>query len=274
MIDLYEKCNKKNTNCIKFIKMSGLGNDYIYIDNRKMDHINYSDLSIKVSDRRFGIGSDGLVVLEKDLNNDCLMRIFNNDGSEATLCGNALRCVGYLLFLESGKSKYSINTLSGAKLTSIDYNSKDITVEMIDYNDIKFSKYKDDERVVNVGNPHLIMETKELNNEIVTKFYEESSLLQKSKDFPESINIELIQIVSPRELNMYVNERGSGRTLACGSGATAVFCFCLKKGLTETRVKINLEGGKLDLYLENNKIYMKGGVEIICQGNYYWSDNE
>ncbi len=261
--------NKK----INFIKMTAQGNNYIYIDNRdfRYSELDFSALSKDISDVRFGIGSDGLVVMEDDEDALCLMRIFNNDGSEAKMCGNALRCLAFLLAQEGVKQPISINTLSGIKFAQVDELTHNVKVNMgipsliNNYTSATLSG-----NVIDIGNQHLVVNNESLNisRDVFLKLAEEK---QNSKDFPDGINIELIKIIDKRNIEAIVFERGSGLTYACGSGASALFWDSYQNGLVDKSVNIKLDGGLVKVSLEKNNVILEGKVSYICEGSFQWS---
>ncbi len=253
--------------------MTAQGNNYIYLDNRGLSYANldFNALSIAISDIRFGIGSDGLVVIDSDRTADCLMRIFNSDGSEAKMCGNALRCVAYLMTKESKRSMISINTLSGVKTAEVDTLLNSVRVNMGIPKLVK--KYTSDSltgNIIDIGNQHLVLNQREsLMSRI--QFLELAEDKQNSSDFPDGINIELIEIIDRKRIKAIVYERGSGLTYACGSGATALFWDCYQNGLVDDTVMIKLDGGEVKVSLENNNVILEGEVGHICTGTFYWS---
>ena len=258
---------------IFFTKMTAQGNNYIYIDNRdyRYERVDFSALSKDISHVRFGIGSDGLVVLEYDEDAHCLMRIFNNDGSEAKMCGNALRCVAYLLAEEGHNKNVIINTLSGFRQAQVDFSTKTVKVNMgrpklmQHYNSESLSG-----NIIDIGNQHLVVDNTKL---AISRqnFLNLAKAKQSSPEFPDGINIELITINDRKNLEAIVFERGSGLTYACGSGASALFWDCYRKDLVDDRVNIKLDGGDVKVSLENDNVILEGSVSIICEGNFYWS---
>ncbi len=259
---------------IEFTKVTAQGNNYIYLDNRagKYNNINLNDLSKSVSDIRFGIGSDGLVVYNQDQEADCFMRIFNSDGSEANMCGNALRSIAYLLAKESGNESIKINTLSGIKQATVDINKSIVKVDMgcpIIKGVYKSSSLSG--HIVDIGNKHLVVNNQELGMSR-QEFLQAAKELQNSSDFPDGINVELVDIISKKKIKAIVYERGSGLTYACGSGATALFWDSYLQKLVDKNVVIGLDGGDLRVSYQKNKVILKGEVRQVCTGNFYWSE--
>lgn len=277
---------------MKFTKMQGAGNDYIYVNcfNEKVE--NPEDVSIKVSDRHFGIGSDGLVLIEPSEIADFKMDIYNADGSQAKMCGNATRCVAKYVH-DNGltdKDEISLETLSGIKYIKVfaDENGlvKSARVNMgepvLNGTDIP-TKYDinpvvgknlvlgdgyDDVEVtcVSMGNPHCITYVEDVTILDLVKI---GPIFENNEMFPDRINTEFIHIVSETEFDMRVWERGSGETLACGTGACAAAVASVLNGFCprNTDIKVNLIGGTLYINWTNDGyVLMTGPAEIVCTG--------
>lgn len=258
---------------IEFIKMTAQGNNYIYLDNRDLRYadVNFSNLSSAISDVRFGIGSDGLVVLEKQEKAHCLMRIFNSDGSEAKMCGNALRCVAFMLAEEGFASPIIIKTLSGVKTATVNIETKVVKVNMGIPNTlapVQIGKLSGN--VVDVGNQHWVIRNSEVTRD---EFIRDAEKVQTSLAFPDGINVELIDIIDRTTIVAIVYERGSGVTYACGSGVTAIFWDCYEQGLVDKRVKIKLDGGEITVSLQKDNVVLEGKVTHIAEGTFRWSEN-
>ncbi|MDR1372916.1 MAG: diaminopimelate epimerase [Dysgonamonadaceae bacterium] len=274
---------------MKFTKMHGTGNDYVYINcfERKID--NPSELSIKLSERHKGIGSDGLVLIMPSLTCDFRMRMFNADGTESQMCGNASRCVGKYVYDNklTKKTVITLETQSGIKtldLFVIDSKVIKVTVDMgepvIDTAQIpviwkenkligqaiNFPSGKYTVTCVSMGNPHAVIFTKDsidkLNLEKIGPSFEHHTM------FPERINTEFVEILSPSFARMRVWERGSGETLACGTGACAVAVAGVLNGLLERKATISLRGGNLQIEwnVEDNHVYMTGETVTVFEG--------
>ncbi len=279
-------------NSLKFYKMQGAGNDYIYINCLASSVENPESLAIKLSDRHFGIGGDGLVLLLPSSVADAKMRMFNADGSEGKMCGNAIRCVGKLLHDELGfdKSELTVETLSGIKTLAL-FLGEGGKVETVTVNmgkavlsPEKIPVLLSGDSVVNrrarisdgvgeanitcvsTGNPHCVTfdyDPDTLDIEKIGKEFEFSPL------FPERVNTEFIKIISPRELNMRVWERGSGETLACGTGACAAVVAATECGFCPRgeEIKVKLKGGELFIrYEKDGTIKLKGGATLVFTG--------
>ncbi len=250
---------------MRFTKMHGLGNDYIFVKNMKEDLQNPAILAQKISDRHFGIGSDGLVLIMPSKVADVRMRIFNADGSEAEMCGNASRCVGKYIY-ENGiinKERITMETLAGIKILELkaaDGEVSAVRVDMgaplLDAADIPVVTSKEkfiDEPVeingkvfritcVSMGNPHAVTFVDDVS-ELPLHIY--GPQLENNSLFPKRTNAEFIQIISRDRIKMRVWERGSGETMACGTGACASVVAAIINGLCDRRVTVMLPGGEL-----------------------------
>ena len=275
---------------IKFIKMQGLGNDYVYIDaiNQKIE--NESSLAQFVSNRHFGIGSDGLILICKSDIADFKMRMFNSDGSEAEMCGNGIRCVGKFVYDNklTTKTNLKIETLAGIKTLIL--NTKDDKIETVKVdmgepilepkeipviskeNPVKNLKLTVNEKefkfsCVSMGNPHAITVIDDTQNFDVEKYGKEVEI---NKVFPNKTNVEFIQLIDKNNIKMRVWERGAGETLACGTGACASVVACVLNELTSRKVNVELLGGtlKIEWNEEDNHIYMTGPAVTVFEGNF------
>ena len=272
---------------MKFTKMQGIGNDYVYVNCFEENIENPPELSIAISDRHFGVGSDGLIMIMPSPVADARMRIFNADGSEAQMCGNGIRCVAKYLY-ECGIKKsdrLTIETAAGIKtieLTTASGNVTQVKVEMgipgLLRNEIPM--LGENEQVIDVplqvndtvlnitcvsmGNPHCItfvddVDSVDLN--VTGKAIENHEL------FPERINAHFVQQISVDKVKMRTWERGSGETLACGTGAVATGVACVLNKLTERVINTQLPGGELTVeWTEDNKTYMTGPAEFVFTG--------
>ncbi len=276
---------------IKFTKMHGLGNDYVYIDaiNQKIE--NESSLAKFVSNRHFGIGSDGLILICKSEIADFKMRMFNSDGSEAEMCGNGIRCVGKFVYDKglTNKTTVKIETLAGIKTLIL--NTKDGKVETarVDMGEpileaekipvistekpvknleLEAENKKFKFTCVSMGNPHAITIVENTNEFDVEKY---GKVLEIDKAFPKKANIEFAQIIDRQNINMRVWERGAGETLACGTGACATAVACNLNGLTDRKVNIELLGGTLNIEWNetDNHVYMTGPAVTVFDGELY-----
>jgi len=273
---------------MKFTKMQGIGNDYVYFNCFEEKVKDPSKLSVRLSDRHFGIGSDGIILIEPSSKADCRMDIYNADGSQAMMCGNGIRCVGKYVY-ERGivkKDVLKVDTMSGIKTLYLDIHNGEVvsvTVDMgIPYfkaSEIPALFSKDqiiDEPIVvdsveyritcvSMGNPHCIIFVKDVNQIDIEKI---GPKFENNKIFPNRSNIEFIQIMDKKEIAMRVWERGSGETWACGTGACAAAVACAVNNKTERQVKVHLKGGDLEIHWDEktNSIFMKGPAEFVFDG--------
>ena len=273
---------------MRFTKMQGLGNDYLYVFGEVPENI--EELSIKLSNRYFGPGADGMIYICASDVADYKMRIFNADGSEAKMCGNGIRCVGKYVY-EKGftdKKELKIETLSGIKTlylqvenesTAVSQSTKGIVTSVtVDMEQATF----EDERMLNVrvgddtevvrllpvsmGNPHAVIFTEDAQNAPLTTL---GAAIEKHEAFPGGINVEFVQVISETELRMRVWERGSGITMACGTGTCASVMAAIRKGYCKynTPVTVHLDGGNLVIEIkEDNRVFMTGPAEFVYEG--------
>lgn len=246
---------------IKFTKMQGLGNDYVYIDCTKGSNIkDISTLAKFMSDRHFGVGSDGIILILLSDIADFRMRMFNSDGTEAQMCGNGIRCVGKFVYDKglTNKTEITVETLAGIKYLNLNIeNGKVSTVKVdmgqpileaekipviYDQSPVKNLKLKAEDKefefiCVSMGNPHAITVIEDVDNFNIEKY---GPVLETNKSFPERANIEFVEILDEENIKMRVWERGAGETLACGTGACAVAVACNINNLTKEEVNVHL----------------------------------
>ena len=270
---------------IKFTKMHGLGNDYVYIDSINQTIENESSLAKFVSNRHFGIGSDGLILIERSEKADFKMAMYNPDGTQAEMCGNGIRCVAKFVYDKglTDKTNLKIETLAGIKILLL--NVKDGKVEtvrvdmgepileptkipvMATTNHVKIEAYdkKIDFTCVSMGNPHAVTIVDDVKNFDVKKYGKD---IEVNKIFPQKANIEFAEIVDRNTIKMRVWERGTGETLACGTGSCATAVACALNGVTDRNVVIELLGGNLEIeWNENdNHVYMTGPAVTVFEG--------
>lgn len=277
---------------LKFTKMHGLGNDYVYLDCTKNSiPDNVEDLARFVSNRHFGIGSDGLILICKSDICDFKMKMYNLDGSEAGMCGNGIRCVGKFVYDKglTDKQNITIETLAGIKTLELNIVSGKVETVKVDMGepileakkipvklDVKEPKEVRDLQItaldktfkftcVSMGNPHAVAIVENVKEFDVEKY---GSILEVDSHFPEKANIEFIEIVNKNTVKMRVWERGSGETFACGTGACAVMVACNLNGLVDDKVTIQLLGGELEIKWDksNNHVYMTGPATTVFEG--------
>lgn len=270
--------------------MHGTGNDYIYIDCFRVNIENPSYLSIILSDRHKGVGSDGLVLIMPSESCDFKMRMFNTDGSESEMCGNAARCVGKYVY-ESGmtvKNELTLETLAGTKSLKLwlDANNKveKVTVDMgepildakaipttflrspVVKQQVQISKYIAYEvTCVSMGNPHAVIFMDDIDKLDISKI---GPQIECSACFPNRTNAEFIEKISDNYLKMRVWERGSGETLACGTGACASVVAAVLNGIIERKAIVRLLGGELEIEWResDNHVYLTGDAVAVFEG--------
>ncbi|MBP5444929.1 MAG: diaminopimelate epimerase [Acholeplasmatales bacterium] len=281
---------------IEFSKMQGCGNDYIYINCIDKEIDNPEKLSIKMSQRHFEVGSDGIVLICKSNVADAKMRMFNIDGSEGKMCGNAIRCIGKYLYDNkiTDKKEISIETLSGIKYLTLFTNDKN-KVEKVKV-DMGYASFKPSDidlttdceiinekhninnkdyniTCVSMGNPHMVIYEEGIKNLELDKI---GPVFENYKIFKNKVNTEFVEVISPNELNMRVYERGSGETYACGTGACAVVSASVKNGVCKpnTNVLVHLIGGTLEIMVDSNyKVFMTGPARLVYTGVYEYDED-
>lgn len=264
---------------INFTKMQGLGNDFIVIDNIEGNVCLSTEEIRQLSDRRFGIGFDQLLMVESATTRDVDFRyvIFNADGSEVSQCGNGARC--FALYLQkkelTNKNTITVETNSGNLIMTINQDNS-VRVEMglpsfnpfeIPFNihsqAIEYSLEGQKMGVLSIGNPHAVLILKAIDDEDIEAI---ATNLQNSDYFPESVNVGFMQILSRNEINLRVIERGVGETLSCGSGACAAVIHGIQLGLLEDKVEVHLKGGKAFVEYYGDTVYLSGPGEFVYEG--------
>ena len=260
---------------MKFTNMQGLGNDYLYIYGEVP--LNAKELAVRYSDRHFGVGSDGLIYISPSRIADFKMRIFNADGSEAKMCGNGIRCVGKYVY-EKGYTDdavLTVETLSGIKtlkLSVVFGKVKSVSVDMgktVVESEITLAAADREFTVipVSVGNPHIVIFVNDVENFPIEKY---GKILEKHERFLGGTNVEFAEI-KDGFIRMRVWERGSGVTLACGTGACATVSAAVKKGFVNAGefITVKLDGGDLQVKYTDDGVTMSGGGEFIADGETY-----
>lgn len=257
-----------------FTKMQGLGNDYLYVYGEVPENI--AELSKKLSDRHFGAGSDGMIYICHSDIADFKMRIFNADGSEAKMCGNGIRCVGKYVYDKgyTDKTHLRIETLSGIRTLDLAVSSgkvKSVTVDMgkaTAGDDLVLNV--DGETVVCtpvcVGNPHAVIFVCDIEKAPLTTL---GPKIERHEAFPDGVNVEFVQVLGEGELRMRVWERGSGVTMACGTGACASVAAAVKKKFCRenTQVSVHLDGGTLKITAKaDGNVTMSGAAATVYEG--------
>ncbi|MDP8203890.1 MAG: diaminopimelate epimerase [Candidatus Tenebribacter mawsonii] len=255
---------------LDFFKMHAQGNDYIYFDliDKPLPNIDFSNLAIKLSKRNFGIGSDGIVLILNSNICDGRMRMFNADGSEATMCGSALRCVSFFLSQRTGKKDITVETLAGNKTGSIKNIKKRLVTtnlgipEFIKDEKIVINEHEGD--LVSIGNPHFVTFMTSLSENIARY---QGHIIDNPAYFPNGINVEFVRVINKNEIEIKVWERGSGATLACGTGAGAASFCGIKRGELSSPIKVHMPGGSVIVELKDDNIFLTGKVEHVFEGS-------
>ena len=277
---------------LNFIKMHGLGNDFIMVEDlkEKLSEQSLSKLAVELCDRKFGIGADGLVLILTSTKADIRMRIFNPDGSEPEMCGNAIRCFGKLAWEEGlvTKTDITVETLAGIIKPQLTLKGDDIEAIRVDMGEPILKREKipmsgtgtspviGEEIIINsgqgfkftavsMGNPHCIIFVDDVEDIPLIQWGPE---LEKHNLFPRKTNVEFVQVLTPEHVKMRVWERGAGETLACGTGACATAVASILNDKTGRKVKVSLARGDLDIEWskDNNRVYMTGPATKVFTG--------
>lgn len=274
---------------MKFIKMHGTGNDYVYVDLFEETLENPSETAVKISDRHFGIGSDGLICIAPSDVADCRMIMYNADGSEGAMCGNGIRCVAKYIY-EQGIAKretLSIETKSGVKKLELTVRDGVVTGVVVNMGQAILEPTRIPVRgegedfigrtltvgdkeytvtCVSMGNPHCVIFTKGIDDIELEKI---GPLFEHHECFPDQINTEFVEVIDRRTIKMRVWERGSGETISCGTGTCASTVAAVLNGYCDRgeEIEVRVRGGVLyDTYLENGEVLMKGPATEVFRG--------
>ena len=276
---------------MKFTKMQGIGNDYVYVNCLQETIENPSELAKKISDRHYGVGSDGLIMINPSDKADFEMEMYNADGSRGEMCGNGIRCVAKYVYDYglTDKTSISVEPLAGIKYLDLTVEDGKVVLVKVDMGkpmlrpeEVPVVSEKEeviDEPItvdgqeyrmtcVSMGNPHAVVfidqDVKEFPLETVGVKFE------NHERFPKRVNTEFVNVLDRHTAQMRVWERGSGETLACGTGACAVAVACALNGLTEDEVTVKLLGGDLQIKWdrEKNTVYMTGPAEVVFDGEW------
>lgn len=273
---------------MKFTKMHGCGNDYIYVNCLEETVTNPSRVSQVLSDRHFGIGSDGLILIKPSDKADFCMEMYNADGSESAMCGNGVRCIAKYVYDYglTDKTRVALETKAGIKYLDLKIEHGKVAMVTVDMGKPVLEGAKvpvalDKDKVVaepievageeyeftavSMGNPHAVMfveSTEPIEIETIGPKFEFHPM------FPERVNAEFVQVLDRKQINMRVWERGSGETLACGTGACASVVACVLNGLTDNEVFVHVLGGDLLIKYDQkqNKVFMTGPAETVFDG--------
>ncbi|MCD8089765.1 MAG: diaminopimelate epimerase [Clostridiales bacterium] len=280
---------------MKFTKMHGCGNDYVYVNCFEEKVENISETAVKISHRHFGAGSDGLVLICPSESCDVRMRMFNSDGSEAEMCGNAIRCVGKFVHDRgiTDKTVITVETLGGVKvldmkldekgkvsIVEVDMGEPILKPELVPVKGEGEGPVKDLEitvcdktfkfTCVSMGNPHAVTVVDDVDGFDVEKY---GSQVEINENFPRKTNTEFMEVVDETHLKMKVWERGAGETWACGTGTCATVVSAILNGICkkDTDVSVKLLGGTLTINWssEDNHVYMTGPAEFVYDGVWF-----
>lgn len=279
---------------MKFTKMHGCGNDYIYIDCFKETVTNESELAVKLSDRHFGIGGDGIILIKKGTAADFEMVMYNPDGTRAEMCGNAIRCVAKYVF-DNGytdKTSFSIESMGAVKYIDVTVENGEVVLARVDMGapilksaDVPVNT--DNEKVisekitvagrefnmtcVSMGNPHAVMFIEEHPSDFDLDFY--GAKFECNTDiFPNRINAEFAKVIDRKNIEMRVFERGTGETLACGTGTCATVVAAILNGYADNDVTVHLIGGDLQIQWsgqEEDSVFMTGPAATVFTGEIH-----
>lgn len=273
---------------MKFTKMHGCGNDYVYVNLFEEQIENPAKVSIAVSDRHFGIGSDGLITIGASEIADFRMRIYNADGSEAEMCGNGIRCVAKYVYDHklTDETEITVETGAGVKTLQLTVEDDKVTLVRVDMGEPiltpdEIPVVADGDRVVDepiivddkewrmtcvsMGNPHAVVFVDDVAHFELEKY---GPLFENHVRFPKRTNTEFVQIISRNEAIMRVWERGSAETWACGTGTCATVMACILNGLTDNDVLVHLRGGDLRIVYDekSNHVFMTGPATEVFEG--------
>lgn len=273
---------------MKFTKMQGLGNDYVYVNGFEERIENPSEMAVKVSNRNFGVGSDGLILINPSEKADFEMEMYNADGSRGEMCGNGIRCVAKYVYDYglTDKTHISVETLGGIKYLDLTVEDGKVVLVRVDMGSpiltpaqipviadeaeavavpILVDETEYQMTCVSMGNPHAVIFMDDIEHLEIEKI---GPKFEHHERFPNRVNTEFVKVLDRHTASMCVWERGSGETLACGTGACAVAVACILGGYTENKVTVKLLGGDLliEWDREQNKIYMTGPAEVVFDG--------
>jgi diaminopimelate epimerase len=257
--------------------MHGLGNDYIYLDCMAGEPANLPELAREMSRRHFGVGADGLIGICPSRSGDFRMRMFNADGSEGEMCGNGIRCVGKYVYDRglTDKTRLRIETLAGLKTLELHVSGGQVSAVTVEMGVPRVEHPRTLEAAellctvtpVDMGNPHAVLFVQTLAGLEIAR---PGSALECHPAFPNRTNVEFVQVLSPERLRMRVWERGSGETMACGTGAAAAMAAACVRGLCGHRAAVELPGGELAITWagEGAPLYLTGPAVTVFNGEY------
>ncbi len=278
---------------MKFVKMQGCGNDYVYIETITQKVEDKAGIVKWLSNRNFGIGSDGVIYINEIEDADFEMEMYNADGSRSQMCGNGIRCVGKFVYDYGFTDKTTIDVISFGQKKVLELNVEDGEVKSVKVNmgspilkpsDVPVAGYDNMEKVVSenlklkdkefkftavsMGNPHAVIFVDEITDELV---FDYGSKIEVCDVFPERTNVEFVQVVDKNHVNMRVWERGTGETLCCGTGCCATAVASILNNLTDDTVFVKTPGGELEITWDRaeNLVFMTGPAETVYEGNIF-----
>ncbi len=275
--------------------MHGAGNDFVLIDNRDGIYNNYNALAKEVCHRRFGIGADGLMAVELSNTSDIKMVYINSDGSDATMCGNGIRC--FSKFVHDNqivkKDVFEVETADGPKEINIEKISENKSIVTVDMGPWKYEsglvpvdtakqEYVEEKMVVNnqsfdisclhMGVPHSVIFIDEISEELTAEI---GPLIEKDSLFPNNINVNFAQVIDANTIKVDTWERGAGKTLACGTGVCSVAIVANRIKNTNKKVDVHVAGGMLTIEVNDQNVMMTGEAVTICKGEYvFWEEKD
>ena len=275
---------------MRFTKMHGIGNDYVYVNCFEETVENPAEMAVKMSRQHYGVGSDGLILICPSDVADFTMRMYNSDGSESEMCGNGIRCVGKYVYDRGLTDKTSVSVMTGGGLKQLQLNVRDgkvqsvrvdmgapelrpelipvnLTGEAVMGHRLHVGAAVYEIHCVSMGNPHCIVFVKDPD---LVDVEQVGTMLENHPIFPQRANIEFVQVVDRQHLRMRVWERGSGETLACGTGACASLVAAVLTGQADRRVSMELLGGTLELEwaFSDGHVYQEGPAKIVFDGEW------
>ncbi|MDO5344391.1 MAG: diaminopimelate epimerase [Lachnospiraceae bacterium] len=273
---------------MKFTKMQGIGNDYVYVNCFQEKVENPGQVAKRISDRHFGIGSDGLILIKPSDVADFEMEMYNSDGSLGAMCGNGIRCVAKYVYDYglTNQTSISVNTKSGIKYLDLTVENGKVSLVKVDMGAPILEAERipavwETEQILNapitvadtpyrmtcvsMGNPHCVVPVEDVDG---LKIEAVGPLFEHHKIFPDRVNTEFVRVLDRNTVQMRVWERGAGETWACGTGACATAVACILNGWTEDEVLVKLRGGDLKIFWERqkNRVYMTGPAEVVFEG--------
>ena len=268
-----------------FVKMNGAGNDFVVVNALDRPFTPDHDAVRALGDRKTGEGFDQLIAIEPSDSADAFMRVWNADGGTVQTCGNALRCVGWMLMQANGSDQVTIDTLGGktvARRAGVDRITVDMGPPRLDWREIPLAEEMDTRGIelqvgpiddpvvhtpgaVSMGNPHVVFFTDRLDDAFVIGT---GSLIEHHPLFPEGVNVGFAQVLAPDRIRLRVFERGAGLTRACGTGACAALVACARRGLTQRKATVVVDGGELVIDWDevSGHVFMTGPVEVERTG--------